>query len=215
MTSFPYTPNPAKLREFLVKIQEVGVPSKLTLKYLESLGFKSSNDRYIRGVIQALGFVGGDWAPTDKWRLYRDKGKAPFVLAQALQGAYEELFGVYPNACERTDEELRNFFSSHTELSESTIKYVIRTFKVLCELSDFSEVAPITSLHERTTSTSTALSSSVSVGDSHSEMPSVQVSKLTPSIQIDIQIHISPDASSEQIEVIFQNMAKYIFRTEG
>ena len=32
-----------------------------------------------------------------------------------------------------------------------------------------------------------------------------------PSIHIDIQIHISPDASAEQIEQVFANMAKYLY----
>lgn len=32
-----------------------------------------------------------------------------------------------------------------------------------------------------------------------------------PSIHIDIQIHISPEASAEQIEQVFANMAKYLY----
>jgi hypothetical protein len=34
-----------------------------------------------------------------------------------------------------------------------------------------------------------------------------------PSIHINLQIHISPDASSDQIKEIFANISKYIYKT--
>ena len=120
---------------------------------------------------------------------------------------------MYPHACERTDEELRNFFSSHTELGEKTIKYVIRTFKTLCELADFSKIKPQTRTKRDNLSTPSASSRSpVDTISPETYLP--QIDKFVPSIHIDIQIHISPEASLEQIEAIFKNMAKYIFRAE-
>jgi hypothetical protein len=51
---FPYMTNPASLRRFLEKVQSLGVPTKVTIPYLQSLGFKSTNDRPI---IPALKFL--------------------------------------------------------------------------------------------------------------------------------------------------------------
>src|ERR1041384_8843176 len=42
---FIYITNPAKIRPFLDKIRAAGKPEKVTLKTIESLGFKSNNDR--------------------------------------------------------------------------------------------------------------------------------------------------------------------------
>ena len=33
----------------------------------------------------------------------------------------------------------------------------------------------------------------------------------TPSIHIDIQIHISPEASTDQIDQVFKSMAKHLY----
>jgi hypothetical protein len=73
------------VREFLQKIQAVGVPSKVTVKYLESIGFKSKNDRYLISILKAIGFVDDSGTPTDFWRAYRNKAEAPAVLAAAVR----------------------------------------------------------------------------------------------------------------------------------
>ena len=41
-------------------------------------------------------------------------------------------------------------------------------------------------------------------------MPTVTASP-TPSVHIDLQIHISPDASPDQIDSIFASMAKHLY----
>ena len=38
--------------------------------------------------------------------------------------------------------------------------------------------------------------------------------KFNPCIHIDIQVHISPEASAEQIDKIFESMAKHLFKKE-
>ena len=78
MAEFPYTPRPLGLSDFLKTIQSTGKPEKVTLKYIESLGFKSSNDRYINGILKSLGFTDASGIPTERWQAYRDKKRAPF-----------------------------------------------------------------------------------------------------------------------------------------
>lgn len=52
-----------------------------------------------------------------------------------------QLFETYPDAYRKDDEALRNFFTSRTSVGEATVALIVRTFKVLCEASDF-EAAP-------------------------------------------------------------------------
>jgi len=137
VSDFPYTPNPASLRRFLEKIPTTGVPDKLTQKVLESLGFKSKNDRYILSVLKALKFVDDSGSPTQAWQRYRNKGVGSSVLASAVKTLYANLFTTYPDANQKDNEALRNYFGSHSKSGEAVLNLTVRTFKTLCELSDF------------------------------------------------------------------------------
>jgi len=142
MASAIYTPTPASIPRFLAHIQTAGVPPKVSQEYLTSVGFKSTNDRPLIPVLKALGFLDSSAAPTERWRNYRDKGKAKGVLAAAITEAYSGLFETYPDAYRRDNEALRNYFSTHSSnLNESTLQLVVRTFKTLCEGADFASPA--------------------------------------------------------------------------
>ena len=73
---FIYITNPAKIRPFLEKIRAAGKPEKVTLKTIESLGFKSINDRALLPIIKALGLVDGSGVPTARWGAFRSNYKA-------------------------------------------------------------------------------------------------------------------------------------------
>jgi hypothetical protein len=137
LADYPYHVNPPNLRKFLEHIQTSGVPSKVTIQYIESVGFKSKNDRAILAVLKAIGFVEESGAPSSLWKAYRNKSQAKVVVATALRKAYANLFTTYPNAHQKDNEALRNFFSSHTEVGETTLAYMVRTFKTLAEMADF------------------------------------------------------------------------------
>ena len=109
--SYVYTTNPAKVKQFLETIQTAGVPDKITIKTLESLGFKSTNDRPIVGIMKAVGFVSASGEPTKRWQQYRNKQTAGTALAAGIREHYNELFKTYPDAHQRDNEALRNFFT--------------------------------------------------------------------------------------------------------
>jgi uncharacterized protein DUF5343 len=142
MAEFPYTPNPANLKRFLDHVQSAGVPSKVTIQYITSAGFKSTNDRAILTVLKTLGFVDSSGVPTDTWRAYRDRDKARAVMATVLESSYSGLFSTYPDAYRRDNEALRNYFSAHTSVGEAVLSLIVRTFKTLAELADF-EATPV------------------------------------------------------------------------
>ena len=98
MAEFPYSANSSKLPAFLEKIQSASVPDKVTLKYIASLGFKSSSDRRISAILKDLEFTDFSGVPTERWGIYRDRGRAPGELAVAIRKTYANLFAVYPNA---------------------------------------------------------------------------------------------------------------------
>lgn len=98
MADYPYALKLSILKDFLSYIQNEGVPDKVSQAFLPSIGFKSSNDRKLTPIFRFLGFIGSNGVPTQIWRDYRDKEKAPKVLADAIRKAYSELFSIYPDA---------------------------------------------------------------------------------------------------------------------
>lgn len=141
MAEFPYMPNPARVEPFFDHIQKTGVPPKVTYKYLESVGFKSKNDRYLVGILKFVGFLDSSGKPIETWHAYRHKEAAPGVMAGAIRAAYSDLFNTYPDAYRKDNEALRNYFSTQTVVAESTLGLIVRTFTALCELADFKDVA--------------------------------------------------------------------------
>ena len=142
MADYPYSPMPSMIKEFFAKIQSVGKPEKVTLKYLISIGFKSNNDRPIIPILKALGFVDTSGVPTELWQRYRNKADARGIIAQAIRAAYADLFATYSDANRKDDEALRNFFSSKTSVADKTVGYMVKTFSSLCELGDFEAAPP-------------------------------------------------------------------------
>lgn len=139
--TYTYHPNPANLKKFLDHVRGAGVPPKVTFQYINSVGFKSSNDRAILTVLKAIGFVDNSGVPTQAWQAYRNKSQSKVVMAAALRKGYSTLFTTYPDAQRKDNEALRNFFSSHTSVGEVALGYMVRTFKTLAEMADFEASA--------------------------------------------------------------------------
>ncbi len=194
MADYIYVTNPSKLKSFLEKIQEVGVPSKLTIKYLEGLGFKGKNERMFVTTMKRLGFVSPAGEPIERWKLYRNKSNAPAVLAQAIKEHYAELYKVYPDAHLKDNEALRNFFSTHTSLGVASLNYMISTFKTISSLADFEAVVP--PAIPQTTATPSLGVDTAQVG--HSGLV----------VNINIQLTLPEGATSETFEDFFRSMRK-------
>jgi hypothetical protein len=200
MAVFPYTQVPGKLKQFLAKIREIGVPPKVTVQSLKTLGFKSSNDATLIPVLKFIGFLDQSGTPTTKWSQYRG-AKARAVLGAAIQEGYSALYDIYPDAHKRSQEELEDVFSTSSSAGKAVIQKTVTTFRALAGEADFVE----------------AESSLETLGPLHaapvthaSSGPAVKTSPL-PSLHIDLQIHISPESSPEQIEQIFASMAKHLY----
>lgn len=106
----PNTPSPKNVKEFFEKIKTLGVPNKVTNDYLKTIGFKSSYDSYLITVCKSLGFIGANNKPSDKWVDFKDKNKAPKVMADAINTTYVDLFKTYPDAHTKNEQELSDYF---------------------------------------------------------------------------------------------------------
>ena len=161
-------------------------------------------------MLKGIGFVDAAGAPSDYWRNYRGN-RAKVVLAHALRDGYRALFEVYPDAPRRSDSELESFFSTRSSAGQQAISKTVSTFKNLSALADFAD-GSLPPDH----------SASKTVGyTDHPENGSVRMNgqgKLVhqraagPDLHLDIQIHISSDATAQQIDQIFASMAKHLYQ---
>jgi hypothetical protein len=202
MADFTYTTVPGKINALLAKIREVGVPQKVTVQWLKTVGFKSSNDASLIGVLKFIGLTDSSGVPTSKWTHYRGANHK-HVLGEAIREGYADLFAVYPDANQRSQADVDHVFSTSSSGGKQVIGKTVGTFRALAEQAEFAPVNEQTDLH-------------MASGPLHT--PAVQSSSTAsrppaqgPTLHIDIQVHISPEASAEQIEHVFASMAKHLY----
>jgi hypothetical protein len=208
--TYPYTLVTGKLKSLLSKIRTTGIPSKLTAAHLKTLGFTSSNDAGMIGVLKFIGLVDGSGIPTPLWSEYRGQSHK-VVLGRAVKNGYADLFAVYPDANSRSLADLTHVFSTSSSGGEQVIKQTVQTFKVLVDESDF-------------TGLESAAGGGLAAGPLHTPpvqtappATPVQPARMAegPAVHIDIQIHISPESTADQIDKIFESMAKHLYGSKS
>ena len=120
MADYPCCLVPGKLREILSKIRTLGVPAFANKKWLDSIGYRSSNDRSMITVLKFIKFVDDSGKPSELWGRYRGTDNEK-VLAQGIRDGYVKLFATYPDAYKRNQTELENFFGTHTTAGKQVI----------------------------------------------------------------------------------------------
>jgi hypothetical protein len=204
-SSYPYTPVTNKLKALLGKVRSTGTPSKLTAAHLKTLGFNSSNDPSMIGVLKFIGLVDMGGIPTPLWSEYRGQSHKA-VLARAITRGYADLFAVYPDANARSTADITHVFSTSSTGGEQVIRQTVQTFKALVEEADFVSVLVA---HE--TELSAAQLHTPAAPNMAPALPANPLPKAGPAVHIDIQIHISPESTSDQIDKIFESMAKHLY----
>lgn len=207
MSDVIYTTVPGKIKSLLDKIKSVGVPPKVTNAWLKTIGFTSSNDASLIGVLKIANLIDGSQAPTARWQKFRGANGAA-ELADGIRQGYAELFAVYPDAHERTNTELEHVFSQSSKAGKQAISKAVATFKNLVGEADFSKDASGAADAEPHFEAS-VLHKPISGN------PPKGAQRGGPNLHIDVQVHVSADASPEQIDQIFASMAKHLYSGSG
>jgi hypothetical protein len=143
MVEYAYTTVPGKIKSLLSKVRSVGIPPKVTTAWLKSIGFTSSNDSTLIGVLKFVGFIDGSNIPTSTWTSYRG-GNHRAALGEAVRTGYADLFAVYPDANVRPATELSHVFSTSSSGGAQVISKTVTTFKALVDEAEFSTANPPT-----------------------------------------------------------------------
>src|SRR4051812_6099838 len=121
-----YLTTSKNLEGMLNAIKTAQAPPKFTQAFLEGLGFKSSSDRLMIGVLKELGFLTASGEPTERYFQYLDQTRSDEVLAEAIQEAYSDLYQLNRQAHQLPRNDLKNKLKTITrgQLSESVLDKV-------------------------------------------------------------------------------------------
>jgi hypothetical protein len=205
--SFPYTPTPRKLEEFLQKLQSIAVPPKIDQQYLGAVGFGSSNSRPFIPIMKKVGLLGQGGVPGDiytKGLRGGDAGRA--LVADGIRTGYSNVYGVFDDAHDRSAAELATFFKSHSTLDDKKIGLAVSTFKALCKFGDFSGGGSGAGKVTKPTGGSKAGDTDEEGGEGGQ-----------PNVTINVNIALSVDATSDPkvYDAFFAAMAKHIKVLDG
>jgi hypothetical protein len=199
MKKAPYTPSPKNVKDFFKAIQGLGIPVKVDVAYLMSIGFKSSNDRYLVGLSKSLGFVDTAGKPTPKWSDFKDRARAPKVMADAIKTAYADLYSTYPDAEKRDDDTLRDYFASTSGVADSVAKLMVQTFRNLCEFTPHEKAEAI---REPTSKTA---------APAPEQVAEVKTGARPITVNINIQLQLPATENATIYESLFSALKKHLF----
>ena len=188
-------------------------PERFTNKFLEDLGYKSSNDRLILGVLKSLGLLNDTGEPTQRYYDFLDQTQSKKVIATGIQEAYEDLFNLKRDAQNMSQEEVKNKLKTLTQGSkgDKVIDSMARTFKTLCDYADWSEI-PINS---QVNSTSASKNNDISekpdyvIQNSPKSVESKPISNQL-GLHYNIQIHLPETTNMAVYDAIFQSIKKHL-----
>ncbi len=139
-----YLTSTKNLGPILEAIRRAQAPKTFTLRFLKGLGFKSSSDRLIIGVLKSLDFLNERGNPTDRYFRFLDATQSKQVLAEGIRDAYADLFQINAQAQEMSRADVKNKLKTLTQgqHSDAVIDKMARTFKALTEQADFAAPQP-------------------------------------------------------------------------
>lgn len=185
-------------------------PERFTNKFLEDLGFKSSNDRLITGVLKGLGFLSETGEPTQRYYTFLDQTQSKKVLALGIQEAYEDLFNLRRDAQNMSQDEVKNKLKTLTQgqKGDKVIELMARTFRTLCDYAEWNEPESVEKKKEST-----------EVNEDKSEMtPTSMGNTVLPmesrqnalGLCYNIQIHLPETTNMAVYDAIFQSIKKHL-----
>lgn len=135
-----YLQTTKNLQNIINSLVSAKAPERFTNKFLEDLGFKSTNDRLYIGVFKGLGLLDENGVPTQRYHQFLDQSETGKVLAIGIQEAYEDLFALRKDAQTLSNDEVKGKLKTLTQgqKSENILLLMTNTFKALCDVADWT-----------------------------------------------------------------------------
>ena len=182
-------------------------PERFTNKFLEDLGYKSSNDRLITGVLKGLGLLAETGEPTQRYFDFLDQTQSKKVIAIGIQEAYEDLFNLNKDAQNLSQDEVKNKLKTLTQgqKGDKVIENMARTFKTLCDYADWTDLSAqkVKKPEVIPTQNDSPLPKKEECSDRAQAGPI--------GLHYNIQIHLPETTNMAVYDAIFQSLKKHLF----
>lgn len=186
-------------------------PDRFTYKFLEDLGFKSSNDRLYISLFKALGLLDENSSPTALYLKFIDQTETAGVLAEAVQEAYGDLFALRKDAYSLGIDEVKGKMKTLTEgqKSDGVINYMANTFKALCDRADWSAPSSGVGFESKGTEGQVERQAKGEAGLTLPSMANGGAARST-NLHYNIQIHLPETTNMAVYDAIFQSLTKHL-----
>lgn len=204
-----YLTSTKNLEPVINAILTAKAPERFTYKFLEDLGFKSSNDRLYINLFKGLGLLDENGSPTERYYRFLDQGIYKKVLAEGIREAYEDLFNININAQNLSTEEVKNKLKTLTQgqKTEKVISLMAMTFSALCSIADWN------TKEEKIQTVDTSVKQDKKRQDLKLTEEKIVTNSKKEKLELhyDIQIHLPETRDESVYDAIFSSMKKHLF----
>lgn len=202
-----YLTSTKNLESIINSVINAKAPDRFTNKFLEDLGYKSSNDRLVVGMFKALGLLDDNGQPLQRYYEFLDQTQTGKILAIGIEEAYGDLFNLRKDAQNMSNDEVKNKLKTLTQgqKSDKVIGLMAMTFRAFCDLADWSEATEIQGSSENT-----------AVQNERNDFAGFEkrgskVPKTDMNLHYNIQIHLPETTNMAVYDAIFQSLKKHLF----
>lgn len=201
------------------------IPSIVNVSYLKSLLSLNSDQsaRNILAPLKQMGLIDNDGKPLQKAIDWRSDAKYPEVCASIISELYPtELNDLFPDS-EIDPLTAKSWFMDTCAIGDNAAQKIMSTYALLKNGQvksdiDFSKTTQTTKIPTKPKQSKTQNGNKknddlppLNIPNSNANVNTSYVPSSNPTLHIDLQIHISPDASPDQIDSIFKSMSKHLY----
>lgn len=201
------------------------IPSVVNVSYLKSLLSLNSDQsaRNIMAPLRQMGIIDAEGKPQSRATEWRSDAKYSEVCSTIVSEIYPQvLLDLFPDV-QVDNSTAKSWFMDTCSLGDKAAGKITSTFSLLKngQVKADSEISKSTSTPKRNKTSKLKSNDTFEKADqpANISLPTLNVNPPTltspsptvPSVHIDLQIHISPDASPDQIDSIFASMAKHLY----
>lgn len=202
-----------------IKFQQ-SIPGVVTDSYIATvLNMKQASARNnILPYLKQVGIIDENGKPQERAKQWRDDTQYQKVCAEIIKEVYpKELIDACPDPLSDR-ETVERWFSNRTGSGQVAVRRMIAFYSILVEADHSKASVPKNKSASKSTPAPKKSikkqipkkAEHVKRGVDNQKQPDDTKSKI-PSMNINLQIHISADASTDQIDKIFESMAKHIY----
>lgn len=199
------------------------IPGVVTDSYLSTvLNMKEASARNnVLPYLKQVGIIDEDGKTQERAKKWRDDSQYKKVCSEIIKEVYpQELLDACPDP-NSDKESAERWFSNHTGSGQVAVRKMISFYSILTEADPSKATEPKnknstkgTPSPKKAPKEKVAQKTEPKKVETTNKEQAAHNKSVIPSININLQIHISADASPDQIDKIFENMAKHIFNRE-